>query len=140
MPNTMKRSGLRWSFGSRKSSALNRPADLSPSGTCPAIFAGRSDTSKLWMLRRPDLPLMRRSQTWLTPLPSGVTSPSPVTTTRPILPAAFVRRGGSAAALAPDAAAPTLPAGPRWVLSEVARVLHGTDLLSLVVQTPPTQQ
>src|SRR3546814_16364202 len=77
------------------------------------------------MLRRPDLPLMRRSQTWLTPLPSGVTSPSPVTTTRLILQAAFVRRGGSAAALAPDAAAAAIAAGSGVFLNEVDRVLHG---------------
>src|SRR3546814_242567 len=134
MPNTLKRSSLRWSFGSRKSSALNRPADLSPSGPCPAIFAGRSDTSKLWLLRRPDLPLMRRSQSVLTPLPIGVTSPSPVTTTRLILQAAFVRRGGRAAALAPDAAAAAIAAGSGVFLNEVDRVLHGHDLLCRVVR------
>src|SRR3546814_9925753 len=86
------------------------------------------------MLRRPDLPLMRRSQTWLTPLPSGVTSPSPVTPTRLILQAAFVRRGGSAAALAPAAAAAAIAAGSGVFLTEVDRVLHGTDLLCRVVR------
>jgi len=73
---------LRWSLGGTQSSALNRPADVSPRGTMPAILAGMSDTSKAWMERMPDWPAIRRSQHGLTPHPNGVTRPMPVTTTR----------------------------------------------------------
>jgi hypothetical protein len=43
---TMNSSILRWSLGATQSSALKSPDAVSPRGTWPAIFAGRSDTSK----------------------------------------------------------------------------------------------
>src|SRR6516162_4030833 len=78
----MKGSTLRWSLGDIQSSALKWPDAVSPRGTCAAILHGRSETSKLWMERMPDSPLIRRSQLGLTPQPRGVTMPIPVTTTR----------------------------------------------------------
>src|SRR5580704_1708484 len=72
----------RWSLGGIQSSALKRPDSLSPSGTCAAIRAGMSETSKDWMAPTPDPPLIRRAHTRSMPRPSGVTNPIPVMTTR----------------------------------------------------------
>src|SRR5215469_5768793 len=79
---TMNSSILRCSLGGTHSSALNEPDVVSPRGTWPAIFAGRSDTSKFWIARIPDWPSSRRFQTVPVPTPKGVTTPQPVTTTR----------------------------------------------------------
>ena len=48
----------------------------------PPILAGRSDTSKASIVRMPDWPARSFDQVGSTPLASGVTMPSPVTTTR----------------------------------------------------------
>src|SRR5262245_14887856 len=80
----MKSSTLRCSFGSMERSALNEPSDPSPRGTRQAICAGRSPTSKSVIRTPPLLPASRRDQVVDTPLPSGVTMPMPVTTTRRI--------------------------------------------------------
>src|SRR5262249_5174265 len=62
-----------------------------------AIFDGRSETSKLSILRAPLSPASRRRQLVSTPQPSGVTIPIPVTTTRRIC--GLSRLGSSAARL-----------------------------------------
>src|SRR5579862_4328304 len=81
----MNSSILRWSLGRTQSSALKLPAAVSPRGTWPAIFAGKSETSKLWIERMPDSPEINRFQTCSAPTPKGVTRPRPVTTTRLML-------------------------------------------------------
>src|SRR5262249_4889146 len=86
---------LRWSLGSTQSSALNSPAPVSPCGTCAAILAGRSDTSKLWIGRIPDPPAISLSQFRSRPTPSGVTKPMPVTTTRRMSSAHFAAKAGA---------------------------------------------
>ena len=78
----MKRSIFRWSLCGIHSSRSSRPSAFVPEGTWPAIFAGRSFTSKDWMAPMPLSPASRRFQTCSTPIPSGVTTPIPVTTTR----------------------------------------------------------
>src|SRR5580704_16199115 len=72
----------RWSLGGTQSSALKRPDSLSPRGTCAAMRAGRSETSKDWIAPTPDSPLSSFFPTRSTPSPRGLTSPIPVTTTR----------------------------------------------------------
>ncbi len=81
----MNSSIRRWSLGGTQSSALNRPDARSPRGTWPAIRDGRSETSKDWIAPIPDSPASRRRHTCSRPIPSGVTSPMPVTTTRLML-------------------------------------------------------
>src|SRR5262245_21054765 len=78
----MKSSTLRCSFGSIQWSGLKLPFEPSPRGTWQAIFAGKSETSKVSMRLAPLSPLMSRCQVGSTPQASGVTMPSPVTTTR----------------------------------------------------------
>ena len=78
----MKSSTLRCSFGSIQWSGSKLPLEPSPRGTWQAILAGKSDTSKDSMRRAPLSPLMSRRQVGSTPQASGVTMPSPVTTTR----------------------------------------------------------
>src|SRR5262249_22594821 len=82
MAKMMKSSTLRCSLGSIQWSGLKLPFEPSPRGTWQAIFAGKSATSKVSMRLAPLSPLMRRCQVGSTPQASGVTMPSPVTTTR----------------------------------------------------------
>src|SRR5262245_2531448 len=82
MAKTMKSSTLRCSFGSIHWSGLKLPFEPSPRGTWQAILAGRSDTSKESIRLAPLSPLTSRCHVGSTPQASGVTMPSPVTTTR----------------------------------------------------------
>src|SRR5215469_2710729 len=93
----MNRSIRRWSLVGTQSSALNSPDSLSPSGTCAAMRAGRSETSKDWIAPTPDSPSSSFFQTRSAPRPSGVTSPIPVTTTR-LIPTDSARTDHSARA------------------------------------------
>src|SRR6516165_1189949 len=111
----MNSSILRCSLGATQSSALKEPEAVSPRGTCPAIFAGRSETSKLWIEPMPDWPLIKRCHTVSAPTPSGVTRPMPVTTTRFML-----------------ACCMSLPPAPAR-LNEGDHVLHGDDLLGSII-------
>src|SRR4051812_42135785 len=54
----------------------------SKSGTSAAILTGRFSVSKCWTRRTPERPEINPSQSAGTPMPSGETAPSPVTTTR----------------------------------------------------------
>src|SRR6478609_5335977 len=81
---TMKSSTLRCSFGSIHWSGSKVPSLPSPRGMLQAIRAGRSLASKLVMGPAPLAPASRRAQLGSTPQASGVTMPSPVTTTRRI--------------------------------------------------------
>src|SRR5438477_5088003 len=121
---TMNSSILRWSLGGTHSSALKRPEAVSPRGTTPAIFAGRSDTSNAWMAAMPDWLASKRRQFTSTPQPSGVTIPIPVITTRLIpietQPADGARR-----------AAPMASSAMR--LDKADRVLHRHDLLRGII-------
>src|SRR6185437_6889325 len=78
----MKSSMRLCSLGSTHWSGLNVPAAPSPRGTWHAILVGRSSTLNLVMALAPDLPANRAAQLSSTPHASGVTRPSPVTTTR----------------------------------------------------------
>src|ERR1700674_3279590 len=80
----MKSSTLRRSLGSIHWSGLKVPPEPSPRLTCAAILQGRSETSKFSIRPVPLLPSSRRCQVSSAPLPSGVTMPMPVTTTRRI--------------------------------------------------------
>src|SRR5438093_13701408 len=71
---------------------------VSPRGTCAAILAGRSETSKDWIARTPDSPAVRLFQLRSRPIPRGVTSPMPVTTTRRIPTPASYRKSGRSTA------------------------------------------
>src|ERR1700676_594865 len=123
----MNSSILRWSLCGTHSSALKRPDEVSPRGTRPAIFAGRSDTSKAWMAPMPDWLASRRRHVTSTPQPSGVTIPIPVMTTRlipiEIQPADGARDGVAA-----------LAASSAMRLDERDRVLDRHDLLRGVVR------
>src|SRR5579859_1763039 len=102
-----------------------------PSGIMPAILAGRSETSKCSMARRPEPPLVRRSQLALWPTPSGVTMPRPVTTTR------LMRSLGSYPVERNIAAPPGQQRGVcrlRMRLDEVDGILDGQDLLGGIVR------
>src|SRR5215213_1706511 len=79
---TMKSSTLRWSFGSIHWSGLNVPSLPSPRGITQAIRLARSATSNVSIFLAPLWPLRIRVHVVSTPQPSGVTMPSPVTTTR----------------------------------------------------------
>src|SRR4051812_43304075 len=78
----MKSSTLRWSFGSIHWSGLKVPSLPSPRGTTQAIRLERSATSKVSIFLAPLWPARIRVHVASTPQPSGVTMPSPVTTTR----------------------------------------------------------
>src|SRR5581483_7903384 len=78
----MKSSTLRWSFGSIHWSGLKVASEPSPRGTMQAILLGRSETSKVSILRAPLAPLRIRCQLGSTPQARGDTMPRPVTTTR----------------------------------------------------------
>jgi hypothetical protein len=52
------------------------------SRTSPAIWTGSSEASKFWIRPIPDLPAVRPSQNGSIPIPTDVTGPKPVTTTR----------------------------------------------------------
>src|SRR5262249_21289817 len=87
---------------------------------------------KDWMARIPDWPAMRRCQTASTPLPSGVTRPKPVTTTRRIAPLLLERgSGGNCRAGNP---ARRFAAQSGIGLDERDRVLDGQDLLRRVIR------
>ena len=81
MPYRMKSSTLRRSLGSIQSFALKVPSLPSPRGISQAYFVTTSDASKRVIGPAPDLPASRRSHVASTPDASGVTIPSPVTTT-----------------------------------------------------------
>ncbi len=70
-----KRSVRRASFVSRKSVATK-------SGTSPATVTGRSEVSNCVIVRTPLRPDVMPVQKSSTPVPTGVTGPMPVTTTR----------------------------------------------------------
>src|SRR5215471_8971836 len=114
----MNSSILRCSLGVTQSSALNEPEAVSPRGTWPAIFAGRSDTSKLWIAPMPDCPPIKRFHTASAPTPSGVTRPMPVTTIRFMLACFGPPRGGNNSLMR---------------LDEVHGVLDGDNLLGGIV-------
>src|SRR5260221_1986614 len=78
----MKSSTLRWSFGSIHWSGLKLPLLPSPRGITQAIRVERSATSNVSIFLAPLSPLRIRAHVVSTPQPSGVTMPSPVTTTR----------------------------------------------------------
>src|SRR5207245_7288762 len=78
----MKSSTLRGSFGSIHWSGLKVPSLPSPRGITQAIRLARSATSNVSVFLAPLWPLMMRFHVVSTPQPSGVTMPSPVTTTR----------------------------------------------------------
>src|SRR5438874_8923207 len=78
----MKSSTLRCSFGSIHWSGLKVPSLPSPRGITQAIRLARSATSNVSIFLAPLLPSMIRAHVVSTPQPSGVTMPSPVTTTR----------------------------------------------------------
>src|SRR6516225_1510204 len=101
---------LRWSLGDTHWSASKRPEAVSPRGTCAAILTGRSDTSKDWIARTPDAPANRLSQFRSRPIPRGVTSPIPVTTTRRILSLAVRASGVYTQCTSRTGYAPTRPA------------------------------
>ena len=82
----MNGSTLRCSLGSITASGLKVPPVPSPNGTCAAIRQGRSADSKPRIGPAPLSPAISRLQVCSTPLPSGVTIPRPVTTTRRITP------------------------------------------------------
>src|SRR5579859_2205437 len=107
-----------------------------PSGIMPAILAGRSETSKCSMARSPETPLVRRSQLALWPMPSGVTMPRPVTTTRLMrsLDSALSKKRRRAAR-----AAARRPYRLRMRLDEVDRILDGQDLLGGIVGNLTTE-
>src|SRR5690242_6283307 len=115
----MNSSILRCSLGGTQSSALNDPDAVSPRGTWPAIFAGRSETSKLWIAPMPDRPPIKRFHTVSAPTPSGVTRPIPVTTTRFMLACFRPPRGGGNNSL--------------MRLDEVHGVFDGDNLLGGIV-------
>src|SRR5512135_2461015 len=119
----MNSSILRCSLVGTQSSALKEPEAVSPRGTCAAIFAGRSETSKFWMARTPDCPSSSLRHVTSTPHPSGVTIPRPVTTTR-LMPIEIRAADGGGAPASPSA----------MRLDEVDGVLHGYDLLGSVVR------
>src|SRR5262249_55388568 len=82
MAKMMKSSTLRCSFGSIHWSGLKLPLLPSPRGTWPAILQGISETSNFSIALMPLSPAKSRCQVCCVPQASGVTSPSPVTTTR----------------------------------------------------------
>src|ERR1700744_216302 len=86
----MKSSMRLCSLGSTHWSGLNVPPAPSPRGTWHAILVGRSSTLNLVMGPAPDLPARRPAQLSSTPQASGVTRPSPVTTTRRMEPGSGV--------------------------------------------------
>src|SRR5271166_7171278 len=81
----MKSSTLRCSFGSIQSSGLKVPFEPSPRGIWPAIWHGRSETSKFSTRPIPLSPASSRCHVGSTPQASGVSIPRPVTTTRLII-------------------------------------------------------
>src|SRR5579872_1167022 len=117
----MNSSILRCSLGATQSSALKRPSPPVPFGTWPAIFAGRSETSKLVMPRTPDSPAIRRFHTVSTPTPSGVTRPRPVTTTRL------------------DDGLAIMEIGSGLLLDEIDGILHRHDLFGGFVRNLATE-
>src|SRR3954469_23433236 len=78
----MKSSTLRCSFGSIHLSGLKVPLLPSPRGITQAIRLARSSTSNVSIFLAPLSPPRIRVHVVSTPQPSGVTMPSPVTTTR----------------------------------------------------------
>ena len=61
---------------------VKRAAGTVSIGTWQAIFTDRSSVSNDRIPAAPDSLFNRRFQTFSTPVPSGVTAPTPVTTTR----------------------------------------------------------
>src|SRR5438874_6266789 len=138
----MNSSMRRWSFDGTQSSALNSPEDLSPRGTCAATREGRSETSKDWIARIPDSPAISRPQTRSSPMPSGVTRPMPVTTTRLILhqlprcQPPWGADGGPAVlpSRSPGRLANLGSARSAVSLDKIDRILDGDDLLGRIVR------
>src|SRR5439155_12987561 len=60
----------------------SRKREGSKSGTSPASCTARPEGSKFWIFRMPLRPVVRACQKSSTPVPTGVTGPMPVTTTR----------------------------------------------------------
>src|SRR5579862_4043326 len=121
----MNSSMRRWSLGGTQSSALNRPDARSPRGTWAATRDGRSETSNDWIARIPDSPASSRRHTVSRPMPSGVTSPMPVTTMRLMSRRSRARRA---------AARPTPGSRSAVRLDKADRVLDGHDLLGCVIR------
>src|SRR3546814_7980922 len=132
----MKRWTVRCARGSIESSGFHRPSAVSPRGTCPAIFAGRSDTSNACTALIPDSPSTSRFQQASAPHPSGVTAPMPVTTTRLISVSGLVAHGDSGRIRPAPHVHALVPAATSGgvLLDEVDRVLHGHDLLRRIVR------
>src|SRR3990172_7790423 len=82
-----KRAVRRTSLGSSQSPAWK-------SGTSPASVTDRSDGSKCEMRRMPFRPEVRPAQNSSTPVPTGVTGPIPVTTTRLATAPLYAELGG----------------------------------------------
>ncbi len=76
----MKMSIFLTSLGSTKSSGSKPCGSSALEGTSPATWQLSCDTSNLSLRRMPLRLANRRSQLVLTPTPSGVTAPMPVTT------------------------------------------------------------
>ena len=81
IPYRMKSSTLRRSLGSIQSSGLKLPSLPSPNGISQAYLVTTSFGSKRVIGPAPDCPSRSRVQVSSTPEASGVTIPSPVTTT-----------------------------------------------------------
>src|SRR6185437_14839359 len=111
----MKRSIFFWSLTGIHSARSSLPSALAPWGTCPATLLGRLLVSKDWMAPMPDSPLISRRQTCSNPMPSGLATPMPVTTTRRIATILLGARSGGL-----------------LLLDVVEGVLHGADLLRRV--------
>src|SRR5260370_14594784 len=137
----MNSSIRRWSLGGTQSSALNRPDWRSPRGTCAAMRAGRSETSNDWIARIPDSPATSRRHTSSSPMPSGVTSPMPVTTTR-LMPGFMLRElprrrtadGGDCGSCPARLGVARCYARSAMRLDEADRILDGYDLLRRVIR------
>src|SRR3712207_2646978 len=133
----MKRSIFFWSLTGIHSPRSRPPSARVPSGTWPAILAGRSFGSKNRMAEMPLSPAISRGQTWPTPTPSGQAMPMPVTTTRrgaalcantlaaSVLSRSLLRRSGGL--LAFDVVDRVLDRGD--LLGGVVRDLHAERLL-----------
>src|SRR5574343_461034 len=119
----MKVSMCRASFAGMYSSML-KPF------TSPANLTDSAAGSKRVTVAMPDWPATRLVQDRSTVLPTGVTSPSPVTTMR----RRVMRKWGFGSGHAGRDAAACRPSGLDVVLRVIDRELHGGDLLGLFVR------
>src|SRR5258708_2961448 len=123
-PNWMKRSLRRASF-------LSMNCAASKPFTSPAMWQGSSEASKRVIGPTPLLPAIAACHVASVPIPRGVTSPRPVTTTlRSTLCILMLARGQR---LKPEARS-RQPGLLLVLVDEVDRVLHGLDVLGLFVR------